>query len=329
MKKLILAFIILISCVVSCYGQDQIINGRSSYVQISPPATAWSTLSSQTYVFTPINPDYGICLSLVNNNPTNAHTITLTAFQSSDSNVPDFTHFQGRYNSITIVGTPSPVAALTTTQVYLPANAAAKLALVFSGGGTLAGSPDTVDIFAVQTTQKVCGGVNPATGQGYTLSTPNTGTSSAPPIMSVADGTNSAFSVTTATVNPTASQFIGVVNNTSNTNGKSLYFDKVVVSSTVNTTLTLTGITNAGTCSINSPATIKIGAANTPVSTAGSNCTVVPTTSGQSITFFILANSPFTIDLKGYIALNGTNGLGMQSIAVTGTVSLGWYWYEK
>lgn len=338
--KFIKMIILLLILAGTCKAQnDQIVNARSNYVQITNPSgptgtVKWSTLASQTYVFTPISPDYSLCVSMVNNNPTNAHPFSFAAFATGDSNVSDYSHNTGRYSSITPIGVPTSIAASSTIYFYVPSKSAALVALQFTGAGTLAGNPDTVDIFAVQTTTTSCGATNPQTGQQYTLSTPNTGTSSAPPIMAISDGTSTSYATTNTSTNPASNSIINLIENVSS-NAKNLYFDKIILSSsvavniqieTINTTAGFSGCTGP-----NSGFNLKI---NTPGS-SGANVYQSCTAGGSILStigsFQIGAGNSLTVDLKGIISNNSsTTGIEVLVVTgVTGLVSSSIYWYEK
>lgn len=332
MKKLLLAFIILISFCIPCYGQnDQLINGRNINVTFDTNQ-AWSSLSSRTYLMAPLGPDYGFCVSIINNNTTSAHSFSVAAFQTGDNNVADYSHNTGRYATLAIVGNPSPIAANTTQTFFVRSNGAAKLAFQFTGASTQAGSPDTVDIFAVQTTAAGCGTVNPQTGQSYTLATPNTGTSASPPLMAVADGLSQGFSSFETVTNPVATQMIMHVAGLSTT--KNIYFQRMVISSTAAGEFLIGETSNAGSsCSAGTQA---------PVNTKGGNLTaaVATETKGtcvsnpatvQSMRVLLGANQPFTFDLTGFISPTGTNsGIDIITPAgITGTIDVFILWYEK
>jgi hypothetical protein len=324
--SLLLALIILIT---PCFAQnDQIVNARNVYIQMTN-AVPWSTLAAQTYILTPQTPDYGFCVSIVNNNPTSAHTFTVSAFQSGDSNVVDYSHNTGRYASLALVGLPSPVPAATTNTFFVRSNGAAKIAFVFAGASTQAGSPDTVDIFAVQTTAVGCGTVNPQTGQLYTLATPNSGTSSATPIMAVSDGLSQAFSSNIALTNPGANlEVLSVINQGT----KNIYFDKLILSASAIANANVYTVTNVGTtCSTPGSINLKISSGVTSTTTTTSQCGVGSSRILLIDTIALNASSATIIDLKGIIAVAGqTTGLQIvNSTALTGRFSATLMWYEK
>lgn len=167
-KYLLILFIILISCFSSHAQNDQIVNARNVNIQISNPAGAsgtipWLTLSNQTYVLSPLTPDMGFCISVVNNNPTSQHSFSVAAFQSGDTNVGDYSNNTGRYTSLPVIisagSQPLVAPAGTTISFFVKSNGAAKVAFKFTGASTQAGVPDTVDIYGVQTTSGTCGSV--------------------------------------------------------------------------------------------------------------------------------------------------------------------------
>src|SRR5208337_4541309 len=147
-------------------SQDQYVStGGSSYVDIVRGA-AWGSYSfNRVFLFTPLSPDQRFCLFVANNNPTNSHTFSLAVFQTGDRQVTNYSNNQGRFIQDTVQGTPSPVAAASMTSAYVHANAGAEIALIFSGSAAAGGSPDTVDVFVVQTTAESCGPVASGTQQ--------------------------------------------------------------------------------------------------------------------------------------------------------------------
>lgn len=335
MKKLLSLIFFLFIFLINTKAQDQIVNARNINIQVTNPnatgggagAVPWNSINV-AYVLAPLGPDYGFCMSVVNNNPTSSHTFNVNAFQTGDNGVLDYSHNQGRYAPLTIVGSPSPIAANSTQTFFVRSNGAAKIAFVFSGATTQAGNPDTVDIYAVQTTSPGCGTVNPQTGQQYTLATPNAGTSSATPIMAVSDGLGQAYSMSFSITNPTANELI--LANTSTT--KSLYFDKVVLSCTASCTITLGFATSNGSaCGAGAAANLKGN--GSPITTAtllSGPCTTNPALAG-TLQVDLAANSPFSFDLKGFIGPTSTT-TGVQIVnvgSVTGIVRANLFWYEK
>ena len=150
--------LLFLTPIAAAQNPDLALNPGSSYVDDNRlRGIDWGTQFNRTYVLVPNSPNASICAYVVNNNPTSAHSFTLTVFQSADSRVADFTNNQGRYNSVPLIGMPASVAAGVMVSGFTQSTAAAKVALKFTGAISQAGSPDTADVFFVQTTTGTCG----------------------------------------------------------------------------------------------------------------------------------------------------------------------------
>lgn len=148
---------------------DLVLNPGSSYVDAAR-GVPWGTPFNRNYVLVPQTPNSSICIYVVNNNPTNAHTFVLAVSQASDPRVTDYSHNTGRYQPVPVVGTISPVAASSMGSAFVQSTAAAHIAIQFSGSSALGGVPDTADIFLVQTTSGTCGSASTAlVVQGTTI----------------------------------------------------------------------------------------------------------------------------------------------------------------
>lgn len=316
-KYLSLIFLLFIFLINPCFPQDQIVNARNVNVQITNPnatgggagAVPWNSINV-TYVLAPLGPDNGFCISIVNNNPTSAHSFSVNAFQTGDSQVNDFTHNTGRYAPLAIINNAASVPAGSTSTFYIKSNGASKLALQFSGATTQAGNPDTVDIYAVQTTAGGCGnisGTSDASAQGYY--------------------------VFASTSNPVIGQQILHVND--NTGSKSLYWKKVSISCSAACNPNINQTTSLGiTCTAGNPAaTQKNGATNlTSVTIITTNCTTNPNFAVNiPYQVQIPANTTQVFDVTNFIASGGTtNGLDVNmQTALTGTIAVTIMWDEK
>lgn len=335
MKKLFLSILFFLFIIlINCNAQDVIVNGRNSNLYFDGSSVPWSAFASRTYVLSPLGPDYGFCISLVNNNPTNAHTFSVSAFQSADGNTFDYSHNTGRYSALNIIGAPSSIAASSTGYFFVKSNAASKIAFVFSGGSTLAGNPDTVDVYGVQTTISGCGPVNAQTGQNYTLSTANTGTSSTPPILAVSDGNQQAYTLNVLVVNPGSATTSLVAWNTAG-NARSVYWDKIYITCSVACTVSINATTGgsigSGCGGAGPAANIFQGSANSSVLSQGSGCSTPPSGFNIYPSISLAAGTPFVLDLKGVISpKNSTNGIFISNInAFTGNLSITLFEYEK
>ncbi|HLZ52077.1 MAG TPA: hypothetical protein VKP61_15125 [Candidatus Acidoferrum sp.] len=140
---------------------DLILNPGSSYVDAAR-SVPWGSSFNRNYVLVPQSPNASVCIYVVNNNPTNAHSFTLAVSQAADPRVADYSNNVGRYQTVPIVGTISPVSASSMASAFVQSTAAAHIAIRFSGSSTAAGSPDTADVFLVQTVAGSCGSASSA-----------------------------------------------------------------------------------------------------------------------------------------------------------------------
>ncbi len=165
MRKLLLTLALLLSLTIPIQAQtDKVISVSGPYVDIVRGGAWGSGQINRAFIWTPLSPDQAYCLSVRNNNPTNSHTFTFSALQTGDRTVTNYSNNTGRWTADTVEGAGlSPVAADSTTTAYVRAYAAAKIALVFSGSSAAGGSPDTVDVWLVQTKATSCGPVQTAT----------------------------------------------------------------------------------------------------------------------------------------------------------------------
>lgn len=142
------------------------LNSRSPYVDVGR-GLVWGTSGrggiQNNFLFTPINPDQGICVFVANNNPTNSHAITLQVFQTGDSQQSSYTGTTGRFVQDTLSNSITSVAAASMVSTYVHTNAAATAVISISGTSSAAGTPDTADVFLVQTSHTSCGPDSPVT----------------------------------------------------------------------------------------------------------------------------------------------------------------------
>jgi hypothetical protein len=158
-KRFLLGLVaMLAAAAVSAQQVDVTLNSGSYYVDIGQ-GIPWGPNFNRTYLLTPINPQVGVCVFIVNNNPTSSHTFILNVFTTGDPRVQDYSNNTRRWVSNIISGTPSPVAASATSFAYAATAAAAKIAVQFTASSVQAGNPDTADAYIVQTTTGYCGAV--------------------------------------------------------------------------------------------------------------------------------------------------------------------------
>ncbi len=165
MARRALIFTIAIICVCSlAWGQqDIIITGQSAYTVLGRGLQWGSVAGAQpamnnNFVFQALNPNTTVCVYVTNNNPTNAHNITIALQQAGDPQVKTFQIQQAKWAAAqTVQVFPITVNPLTTQGFFFNVSAAALLAAQITGTITAAGTPDTADVFAVQTTSGGCG----------------------------------------------------------------------------------------------------------------------------------------------------------------------------
>lgn len=144
-------------CSIAWSQQDITIPGLNSYVVIGR-GLAWGSGVNNNFIFQAFNPNTQICLYITNNNPTNSHSFTVTLWQAGDPAVKSFQQFPAKWaQTVTTQIFPKTVGSVATTGIFFNVSAAALLTAQFTGSSSAGGSPDTADIFAVQTTAGGCG----------------------------------------------------------------------------------------------------------------------------------------------------------------------------
>ena len=161
MKKTVILSLIFATFV---QAADILISSRGPYQDLARGA-AWGQRGrngvENNYILQPLNPAQGICLFIANNNPVSAHTFTLEVHQTGDVMQTVYEGQTGRWVADTVQGLPIPatVAAGSMVSAYVHTSAAARIAVSISGTTAQTGSPDTADIFLVQTEASSCGPV--------------------------------------------------------------------------------------------------------------------------------------------------------------------------
>jgi hypothetical protein len=152
-------------------AQDILITGGTNPYIIIGRGIAWGGSGSgnlnNNYIFHPVTPDEGFCLFLSNNNPTNSHTVTVAVSQTGDPAVNSFQGLAQKWNGVpTTSAFPVTVPILGIVGINYKTTASAGIAVQLSGSVVAGGSPDTVDVFAVQTTASSCGALATNAVQG-------------------------------------------------------------------------------------------------------------------------------------------------------------------
>ena len=155
-----LALITLTLCSVAWAQQDVFITGISAYTVIGRglPWGSGSGAVNNNFIFAPLNPNTQVCLYVTNNNPSSAQNLTISLLQPGDPQINTFQKVGSNSKASSTVQTmPISVGSLATVGIYFNVTAAALLTAQITGSSAAGGSPDTADIFAVQTTSGGCG----------------------------------------------------------------------------------------------------------------------------------------------------------------------------
>jgi hypothetical protein len=223
------------------------------------------------------------------------------------------------------------VPASFTNTFFVRSNGAAKIAFVISGSTTQAGSPDTVDIYAVQTTAIGCGTVNPQTGQAFTLASPNVGTAAASPMQVISDALSQGFVDGSTLTNPVGTG--DVIHIWNNATTATAYLDIIQIICDFACSFSVYAITTNGTgCIALAPANMKLGNATASLMSGQTGCTGIPVGINFGIGgSFTASGGVYVYDARGLILPNGAvQGFMVQNnIAGTGHISAHIKWYEK
>lgn len=121
----------------------------------------------QNFIFNPLDPNQGFCVFIFNNNPSSAHSFTITVGQTGDPIIKTYANNTAHWSNVpTTTSFPATVAANTLIGINYKTTASAVIAISFTGNTTQAGSPDSADIFTVQTNQSSCGTLSSNSVQG-------------------------------------------------------------------------------------------------------------------------------------------------------------------
>jgi hypothetical protein len=166
LERLSLALLLLIglSPAAPAATPDVHVSGASYYVTLAQNV-AWNQLSAN-YIFTPQSPNVGVCLFIENKNPTSTHSLTVAAFQNGNPSLTGYAASPALWASDLIQYPPASIPAGTVAAAYINTTGAANVAIVVSGTSTSSGTPDTANIFVVQSTSQNCGPVGPTLVEG-------------------------------------------------------------------------------------------------------------------------------------------------------------------
>jgi hypothetical protein len=164
------AIVILVPLFARAQQDIQVIGGTNPYITIGRNFS-WAGSGpgnlNNNFIFHPIDPNEGFCLFIGNNNPTSAHSVSVAVAQSGDPTLNSFQGVTGQWFSVsTVTLFPVSVPAATVVGINYKTTASASITVSFSGATPQAGSPDTVNVFAVQTNQSACGSLPNQAVQG-------------------------------------------------------------------------------------------------------------------------------------------------------------------
>jgi hypothetical protein len=159
LKRLLLLLALL--CGVASAQQDISINLIGPYADFTRGAV-WGASGAgniqNAYIFPPLTPQSLTCVYIANNNPTSAHPFTLQFLYTGDPTLSRYytagTTGQGHWKIVSTIA--DTVLANGINNYSFSSPGAARGAVLITGTSTQTGSPDTADIYIVQTTTS-CG----------------------------------------------------------------------------------------------------------------------------------------------------------------------------
>ncbi|HEV2498628.1 MAG TPA: hypothetical protein VGY31_03495 [Terriglobia bacterium] len=166
MKRILLVALVILSCAGAFAQTDIPVKGKGPYYQIAQ-GVAWGQAGvggiQNAYLLFPTKADSNLCVSVRNNNPSNAHAFQMGAYIAATPNIAGYyanNQSPALWTNSYIVSPVAPgslsVGQNSQTTVLVPALAASEVAIVISGTSQQSGSPDTADIYAVSTNAQSC-----------------------------------------------------------------------------------------------------------------------------------------------------------------------------
>lgn len=286
---------------------------------------------NNNFFFTPLSLNESVCVYIKNNNPSNPHTFTASIVTHSDpANISpsDGTWLVASGSAGMNAGASPGISAGIGANV----SGVAQVSINLSNSNTQAGSPDTASLTIIQTSGSCFAGGN------FFQSNTSTVGASISALQSVSDGISQAYLVQNTVANPASNaNLLNVLQPVNPT--RTIYMDRVVITTTgAIPELSINGITVAGTGCTTTPSVDneKIGANQTTataIATAGCTGGLTPI-SGWQINPSMTANSTLVLDLRGVIVVPAGAGFGLSVSnsglgAITGSVSITFFWYEK
>lgn len=268
-------------------------------------------------------------------NPCNNLTIS---FGTTGANISSFNSFPTFWQPLGFLPTQATAAGFVSSSgaITLPANATVKITTLPIAARSLliqlplssACPTTTIDVNIFFS--------NPINLTGP--SSPKIGQASVSPFAVVSDVFGQSYATSILTASPAVSTELGGLHNAAATS-KSIYFDRVVISTSSTTPVQVTvqltnGLgTGCSTGTVSASNGAKINASVPSIATqVAPACTSPPGGLAFISRTLVVSNSaPFVLDLKGFIApANSTTGIDVINTAnaITGALDVDFYWNE-
>ena len=141
--------------------QEFIINTQGAYSDLTRGAP-WATGVNNIWTTNTLATDEGICLSILNNNTTSSHSVTVQVFNTLDQRITNYLPAPMKWGQSFLfqnggvqvsgpaqVAIPVSVPAASVVGLYVRTGGAARMSFNFTGATGAAGSPDTMDAYLV------------------------------------------------------------------------------------------------------------------------------------------------------------------------------------
>jgi len=233
MKKQIINLIILVMLL--C-GYAKAVDTRISCTQGSCTLTSKSSWASfnQVYLIRPLQPQNSIYFFIANRNPTTAHSITFSVYQTPANSIYDYSNNTGFWVKDSVNGNCTNIPANTMSACWVTTMFASQVAIVITGASAQTGSPDTGDIYINQ-------GIGVPQGQGIGQSFANDS------YIQSEQSSQITYSYALIGTNPTANYNLFTI---ASPGTKTVFFKNLYISTTAsaNIKISWTAILTGGNC---------------------------------------------------------------------------------
>lgn len=334
MKKIFAA--VLLALLAGCASVD----AQQQNIQIFPtgpvfkisPSLAYNTSGpgglNNIFFFTPLNLSESVCVFLKNNDTTNSASFNMSILATSDP--ANTTPTDGTWNTLaSFVSLLAAAAPGQSAGTGVNVSGVSQVGVSITASTVGGGAPQTGQLVLIQT-QGNCPSGNNFIGSAPAVLAANR------PIQFVSQALAQGYSATASLVNPASgAQLIGI---NAQSGARTLYMDRLVIWATAAASVIVQGTSSAGaTCTVITINNTRIQ--SSPVSTAVVNqaCTTLPVVfstliGNASANFPLLANTPVTVDLTGFIFQAGqSQGLDivLGAALAAGNINATLYWYEQ